>query len=126
MFDKFKLMGMLAAFMKDKEKFKAAGVRIKEQSEQVRAVGEGGHGAVKVTVTGQMKVIAVELQPALMAGVTGAAADEKTRGLAGELIAEAVNEANKAAQAQMKAIIEKEAKELGLPDLPGELTGLLS
>jgi DNA-binding protein YbaB len=123
MLDKFKMMGLAAQFLKDKDKFKAAGQRIKEQSQQVRATGEGGAGAVRVTVTGQMKVVNVELTPAL---VMGMAADDKTRALAGDLIAEAVNNANAAAQAKMKAIIDKEAKDLGLPEIPSDITGLLS
>ena len=123
MFDKFKAMSAMAALMQNKDKLRAAGQRIKEQSQEVRVTGEGGAGAVRVTVNGQMKVLSVELTPAL---VTGMAADEKTRALAGDLIAEAVNSANTQAQARVKAILEKEAKELGLPDLPGDITGLLT
>lgn len=123
MFDKFKAMSTMAALMKNKDQLKAAGERIKSKSQEIRATGEGGGGAVRVTVSGQMKVLAVELQPAL---VSGMAADDRTRELAGSLIAEAVNNANQSAQSQMKALIEKEAKELGLPDLPGDITGLLA
>ncbi len=123
MFDKFKAMSTMAALMKNKDQLKAAGERVKAKSQEIRATGEGGGGAVRVTVSGQMKVLAVELQPAL---VSGMAADDRTRELAGNLIAEAVNNANQSAQMQMKALIEKEAKELGLPDLPGDITGLLA
>jgi hypothetical protein len=70
-----------------------------------------------------MKVLSVEFQPAL---VMGMAADEKTRALAGTLIAEAVNEAIKNAQGAMKTVVEREAKEMGFPDLPGELGNFLS
>jgi DNA-binding protein YbaB len=123
MFDKLKSMSALAALMQNKDKLKAAGERIKSKSQEIRATGEGGGGAVRVTVSGQLKVLSVELQPALVAGM---AADVRTRELAGNLIAEAVNNANQSAQAQMKALIDKEARELGLPDLPADISGLLT
>jgi nucleoid-associated protein EbfC len=123
MFDKFKAMSAMASLMQNKDKLKAAGQRIKEQSQEVRATGESGGGAVRVTVNGQMKVLSVELAPALISGM---AADDQTRDLAGSLIAEAVNNASALAQAQVKSILEKEARELGLPDLPTDITGLLT
>ncbi len=123
MFDKLKAMGAVASLLKDKDKLKAAGERIKDAAAATRATGEGGGGAVRVTVDGKMRVIEVELQPAL---VSGMAADERTRSLAGNLIAEAANAAMAAAQAKMRIVIEKEARDLGLPDIPSELAGLLS
>jgi len=122
MFDKIKTMGALAALMKDKEKLKEAAGRIRDLSAAIRADGEGGGGAVRVTVDGRMKVLAVELQPALVAGM---AADDRTRQLAGAVIAEAVNAAMVVAQGQMRVIMEREAKELGLPEMPADLQGLL-
>ena len=77
---------------------------------------------MRVTMDGRMRVINVDLQPAL---VMGMAADEKTRQLAGSLIAEAVNNGSQAAQAAMKVVLQREAKELGLPDMP-DLAGLMS
>src|SRR4051812_40254634 len=106
MFDKLKTMGAVAALMKDKEKLKATGQRVKDKAESVRAIGEGGAGAVRVTVNGQMKVLQVELTPAL---VSGMAADDRTRELAGSLIAEAVNNASASAQMQMRTFLEREA-----------------
>lgn len=70
-----------------------------------------------------MRVLRVEMQPALVAGM---AADERTRELAGSLIAEAVNGAIRLAQEKMKAVMAEEAKEMGLPDLPGDFGSLLS
>lgn len=123
MFDKIKAMGQMAALLKDKDKIKETAARVKARAAEVRAVGESGAGAVRVTADGQMRVLRVEMQPALVAGM---AADERTRELAGTLIADAVNEALRSAQASMKTVIEREAKELGLPDLPGELGSMLS
>src|SRR5690606_29115019 len=99
MFDKLKAMGAMASLLKDKERLKAAGERIKAAAAATRATGEGGGGAVRVTVDGRMRVLEVELQPAL---VNGMAADDRTRELAGSLIADACNNAMAAAQAKMK------------------------
>lgn len=121
-FDKLKAMGAVAGLLKDKEKVREIGARIRDRAEQTRASGEAGGGAVRVTVDGRMRVLEVELTPALVAGM---AADEQTRELAGNLVAEAVNAANATAQVMMKTVIEKEARELGLGDLGEQLGGLL-
>ena len=123
MFENLKAMGAMAALLKDKDRLKGAGDRIKSAAAATRATGEGGAGAVQVTVDGKMRVIAVELQPAL---VSGMAADDRTRELAGTLIAEACNNAMAAAQMKMKVVLDKEARDLGLPDLGGQLSGLLT
>lgn len=122
MFDKLKTMGTMAALLKDKERVKEIATRVKDKAEAVRVTGESGAGAVRVTMDGRMRVLNVELQPAL---VMGMAADERTRELAGNLIAEAVNNANAAAQAAMKTVLQREAKDLGLPDMP-DLAGFMS
>jgi DNA-binding protein YbaB len=123
MFDKLKAMGAMAALFKDKDRLRETGARIKQRAEETRASGEAGGGAVRVTVNGQMKVLEVELTPALAAGM---AADERTRALAGSLIADAVNSAIGTAQVMMKAVIEKEGRELGLPDLGEGIGNLFS
>ncbi len=123
MLDKIRAMTAVASLLKDKERLREVGRRIKERAEALRATREGGGGAVRVTVNGRMAVLSVELDPAL---VSGMAADERTRALAGSVIAEAVNAAQAAAQAAMRDIIAREAQELGLGDLPEELTGFLS
>lgn len=123
MFDKLKAMGALAALMKDKDKIREAGERIKSAAAEVRGYGVGGGGAVRATVDGRMKVLAIELEPPLVAGM---AADDKTRELAGSLIAEAVNDALAKAQMKMKEVLDKEARELGLPEIPSDIRGMLS
>lgn len=123
MFDKFKAMGAVAALLKDKDKLRAAGDRIKTAAAEIRGHGVGGGGAVRATVDGRMKVLSIELEPPLVAGM---AADDKTRAQAGALIAEAVNDALAKAQAKMQEVINKEARDLGLPEMSGELRGLLT
>ena len=123
MFENLKAMGAMAALLKDKDRLKSAGDRIKSAAAATRATGEGGAGAVRVTVDGKMHVLAVELQPAL---VSGMAADDRTRELAGNLSAGARNKCVAAAHGEMKVVLEKEAAALGLPGLGGDLAGLLS
>jgi DNA-binding protein YbaB len=124
MFDNMKMMAAVAGLMKNKDKLREAGERIKEKAEATRVVGEAGMGAVRVTVSGSMKVLGVELAPGLVVGMN---ADEKTRALAGQLIAEATNDGLQKAQLKMKEAIDLEAKALGfengLPGLPGLLGG---
>jgi DNA-binding protein YbaB len=125
MFDNMRMMGALAGLMKNKDKLKEAGERVKAKAEEMRVTAEAGGGAARATVTGTMRVVAVELTPAL---VLGMAAEDRTRELAASLIAEAVNAAIKDAQLRMKSLLDEEARGLGieggLSGLPG-LGGLL-
>jgi DNA-binding protein YbaB len=120
MFDNMKMMAALAGLMKNKDKLQAAGERVKSKAEALRITSDAGSGAARATVNGAMRVISVELSPAL---VMGMAADAKTHTLAASLIAEAVNDALRQAQARMKEAVDIEAKELGfengLPGIPG-------
>jgi nucleoid-associated protein EbfC len=122
MFDKFKQMGALTALFQNKEKLREAGDRIREKAGAIRVEGEGGGGAVRVIVDGRMKVLRVELTPALISGIT---ADDRTRELAGAVIADAVNAAQERAQGAMREVIEHEAGEMGLGDLGSEFGKLL-
>jgi nucleoid-associated protein EbfC len=124
MFDKLKAMGAVAGLMKNQEGLKAAAARVREQMEQTRVTGEAGSGAARATVTGTLKVISVELSPALVGGMN---ADERTRQLASSLIADAINDAMKHAHVKIKEAIDAEAKALGLegmiPDLASFMGG---
>lgn len=116
MFDKFKAMGAVAGLLGKKGEIKAAIERVKEKSARTTVTGTGGGGAVKAIVSGQLKVISIEISPALAAGM---ATDERTRALAGNLIVEAVNDGLRQAQDALKDQIGAETKALGLPDLGG-------
>ncbi len=121
MFDKLKSMGALAALMKNQDQVRAAGERVRARLEAARVEGEAGAGAARVVATGAMRVLSVELAPAL---VTGMAVDEKTRSLAASLIADAVNDAIAKAQACLRDEIGQEARELGLDGMLPELAAL--
>lgn len=90
MFDRLRAMGAVAGLLKDREKLRAAGQRIKDTTAAARATGEAGGGAVRVVASGRLRIVSMELTPALVAGM---AADDRTRELAGSLIADAVNDA---------------------------------
>lgn len=123
MFDQLKSVQAVAGLLKNKDALRAAGERIKARAESVRATGQSGGGACRATVTGRMIVVDLSLDPALLAGMS---VDEKTRELATGLIREAVNDALRNAQEQLRAVIAKEAEDLGMPGLSDQISGLLA
>jgi DNA-binding protein YbaB len=116
MLDALKMAGTLAGLMKNKDAVRAAAERVKAKLAEVRATGTAGGGAVTVTASGQLKILRVELSPALAAHMT---ADGSSRAAAEALIAEATNAAIGQAQARAHQEIAKEAEALGIPNIPG-------
>jgi nucleoid-associated protein EbfC len=110
-----KMMGALAGLMKNQDKIEASALRTKETLAAARVTGEAGGGAVRVTFSGDMKAISVELSPALASGM----GDEQSRVMAQQLVAEAVNDGLKKAQETARSVIAAEIEELGLTDLLG-------
>lgn len=121
MFDQFKAMGQIAALMKNREKLREAADRVKDRLDASEVQGESGGGAVRCVVSGTMRVRQVRLDPQLAMGM---AHDEKTRELASELIAAAVNDGLAKAFLKARETIQGEAKSMGLDDI-GPLTDLL-
>ena len=121
--DKLKAMQALGSLMKNKEQLAEAGERIKAKIDAMRIEGEAGGGACRAVVNGKMKLLDLTLDPALLAGM---AVDEKTRDLATALIKDAINDATEKAQRRVQDEISREAEELGLSDLGGQLGGFLS
>lgn len=120
MLDSLKMAGALAGLMKNKEGLKAAGERIKARLAEIRADGGSGGGAVRATVSGDMKVVSVSVEPAALAGMS----DPASRAMVQSLIAEAVNNAMDVAKGMAQREIAREAELLGLPSMPG-IEGLL-
>jgi DNA-binding protein YbaB len=118
MLDNMKMLAAVGTLMKNKDKIAE---RVKAKLATVEVTGEGGQGAVRATVSGELKVLRVEIAPALANGI---AADDRTRQLAGSMIAEAVNNATAAAQLRIKAAIDEEAKSLGFPGGLPDIGGL--
>lgn len=121
--DKLKAMQALGSLMKNKEQLAEAGDRIKTKIESMRIEGEAGGGACRAVVNGKMKLLDLTLDPALLAGM---AVDDKTRELATALIKDAINDATEKAQRRVQEEISREAEELGLGDLGGQIGGFLS
>ena len=121
--DKLKAMQAIGSLMKNKEQLAEAGERIKAKIDAMRIEGEAGGGACRAIVNGKMKLLDLTLDPALLAGM---AVDEKTRDLATQLIKDAINDATEKAQRRVQDEISKEAEELGLGDLGGQIGGFLS
>lgn len=116
MLDAFKAAGAVAGLMKNKEALRAAGERIKVRLAELRVAGTAGGGAVRATVSGDMRVLDITLEPALAAGLGG---DDAARMYAQSLIAEAVNNALDQAKALAQREMAKEAEALGLGNIPG-------
>lgn len=117
MLDSLKAASTLAALMKNKDAFKQSGQRVKLRLAEIRAAGGSGGGAVRATVSGDMRVISVDLDPAVCACL--AASDANSRAYVQQLIVEAVNNACDIAKAMAQREIAKEAEALGLPTMPG-------
>ena len=117
MLDSLKAAGALAALMKNKDALKGAGQRIKQRLSELRASGGSGAGAIRATVSGDMKLISVDLDPAVCAGL--ASGDQNSREHIQQLIVQAVNNASDIAKSMAQREIAKEAQALGLPNMPG-------
>ena len=117
----FKTMGALAGLLKNRDKLEAVARRIRDELAATEVIGEAGGGAARVTVGGDLKVRAVALEPAVAQGL---GADEQSRTMAQQLIAEATNDGLVRAQQAAREIVQREMAELGLPDLAGQLGGL--
>lgn len=122
MFDNLKALGTISALMKNKDKLAEAAQRVRSELERTRVTGESGGGLVRAVASGEMKLISLEMSPALTAGI---ASSEGDRAMASSLVTEAVNDALTRARERAQEIIRREAQALGLPELPGDIAGLL-
>ncbi len=123
MFDQLKAMGAIAGLIKDKDRLRATVERFREKIARVSVTGEAGggdrggrRGGARVTVSGQLRVTEVFLDPALIAGLQ---AGESGRAVAQALIRDATNDALSRAQAIIQDEMNREARGLGLPAMPG-------
>ncbi|MFG0252209.1 MAG: YbaB/EbfC family nucleoid-associated protein [Phycisphaerales bacterium JB038] len=124
MMEQFKMMGALAGLMKNQERLREMSEELKQRLEQVRVTAETGGGAVRATASGKLRIISIEIDPAMFQGLASAGSDED-RGLAEDLIAGAVNAALEKAQEAAQQEIAAMMGDLGLPNLPEGLGGLL-
>lgn len=116
MFDSLKSVGAMASLMKNKEKIAEAFKRVQSELEtRVITVNAPG-GAVSVTMNGHFKINDIAIAPEQLAA---AAADPQAAARLQQLMAGAVNAANKRVKELIAEAMSAEAKALGLPDMPG-------
>lgn len=121
MLEQFKAMGALAGLLKDKERLREMTEQFKEKMERTRVTGAAGGGAVRVTISGKLRVTDVQIQPALASSL---GASDAAREQLQAMIQEATNDALERVQEMIQAEAARRAQELGLPDMPG-LSNLL-
>jgi len=113
MFDNLK---GLSSLLKNSGQLREKAEQFKAELENRTVEGEAGGGAVRVTLNGRGRVLRVDLDPNLLAGIAG---DDKT--MVEELIAAAVNHG----MDKVQDLIAEQMREMtGGMDLPG-LSGLL-
>ncbi|MFG0293230.1 MAG: YbaB/EbfC family nucleoid-associated protein [Phycisphaerales bacterium JB050] len=117
MFENMKAMGAIAGLMKNKERLKQMGEEFREKLSRMSAEGSAGGGAVRVTVSGQLRVLQVHLDPAVIAGLNVEGAGGKA--MVESLVQDATNEAISRIQVMVSEEARKMADELGLPEMPG-------
>ncbi len=125
MLDNLKSMANVAGLLKDLPKIKERMAALKDRLGVQTVTGETGGGAVRVTATGLLRVVSIEVDPAMLAGLVDST-DPQDKAMAEDLITGAVNTALQKA----RELAEKEAAavagEFGLPLPPGGLGGLVS
>ncbi len=124
MFEGFKGMAGLAGLMKDLPKIKAKMQEVKQRLGERSVTAETGGGAVRVTANGLLRVEAVHVDQALLAGLVDASNPDDCA-VAEELIAGAVNSAMEKARHMAEEEMAGAAGEMGLPIPPGGLAGLI-
>ena len=117
MLDNLKSLSALAGLMKNKDALKGAGERIKQRLADLRAGGGSGGGAVRATMSGDMKLIDIHLDPPVCMAL--ASNDAASREQVQKLIVEAVNNASDIAKSMAQREMAKEAEALGLGNMPG-------
>jgi DNA-binding protein YbaB len=120
MFDSLKAMGAMAALVKNKEAVAEAFARVLRELESRTVTVEGarqpdGTPGIVVIASGKLEIVSITLAPALLA----ASGDEPGRARLQQLISGATNAALKRAKELLMGEISREAKALGLPEMPG-------
>ncbi len=114
MFDGLRGMAGLAGIMKDLPRLKERMELIKEELGRERVSAETGGGAVRVTADGLMRIISVEIEPALLAGLIEVD-DPDDRALGQDLIIGATNLALERSREVAQRVVSEAAAELGIP-----------
>lgn len=124
MFDQLKGMAGLAGIMKDLPRIKQKMEEVKQRLGEITVDAETGGGAVRATVDGQLNLVRLDIDDAMLSGLVDVANPED-RDMAQDLIVGAVNAAMAKAREAAQQEIQSAAEELGLPIPTGGLGGLL-
>jgi DNA-binding YbaB/EbfC family protein len=122
MFDQMKAIKALSSLMANRDELKARFEQLQTELGQKEVSADAGAGAVRVTVSGKLEVRRVELDPAVIATLTGDDAEEN-RLLIEELIVGATNAAMQRAQEMAREEMSKMAGGVNLPGLDTMLGG---
>jgi DNA-binding YbaB/EbfC family protein len=124
MFEGLKNMAGMAGLMKDLPRLKARMEKIKDELSRITVEAETGGGAVRATANGQLRIVRLQVDQPLIAGlVDGSNPDD--RAMAEDLIIGAVNAALSKARERAEQELASAAQELNLPMPPGGLGGIL-
>ena len=124
MFDNLKNLAGLAGMMKDLPRMKARFEEVKRELESKAVTAESGGGAVRATATGSLRIVSIEVEPALLKGLVDLE-QEEDRAMASDLITAAVNAALTKARELAERELAAAANELGIPLPAGGLGGML-
>src|SRR5262245_21006017 len=124
MFEGLKNMAGMAGLMRDLPKIKSRMEQVKQDLGRLTVDAETGGGAVRATANGQLRIVALHVDQALITGLVDASnPDDRT--MAEDLIIGAVNAALEKARQRAEQEIAAAAADLNLPLPPGGLAGML-
>jgi len=125
MFENLKGMAGMAGLLRDLPKIKARLQQIKDELARITVDAETGGGAVRATANGQLRIVSIHVDQALLSALVDAA-DADDRDMAEDLITGAVNAALQKARERAEQEFSSAAQELNLPIPPGGLGGMLT
>ncbi|MEE2907552.1 MAG: YbaB/EbfC family nucleoid-associated protein [Planctomycetota bacterium] len=122
MFDGLKNLAGMASIMKDLPKMQARIEQLKDELAAMQVESETGGGAVRVIASADMKILSVQIDPAVMSSLVAPNSPEDHR-MAEELVSGAVNMAMERAREVAKEHLSATANDMGFPTPPGGLLG---
>lgn len=123
MFDQLKGMKDLASMMGNLGEMKEKAEQLQAELATKQVTGDAGAGAVKVTISGKMQVLKVEIEPAMLAAFIGEGNDSD-RVMVEELIAAATNVALEKAQEMIRDHMMQMTGGMNLPGMEKLLGGM--
>jgi len=124
MFESIKGMAGMANLMRDLPRIKARMDKVKQDLANINVQAETGGGAVKATANGQLRIVGVHVDHALISSLIDPA-NPDDRSMAEDLIVVAVNAALEKARERAEQELANAAAELNLPIPASGLGGLL-